>query len=258
MFAWFASGLIIILGLAYLGAAMQQWRAGRNWSLLRVTAWLAGCLLLVQALAPGAMLLAHHDFRWHMAQHLVIGMLAPLALVLAAPITLLLRSLPVSAARRVTTLLRSAYVRFISHPLVALILNVGAMWLLYLTPLYLASLESAWLHAFVHIHFLLAGYLFCWSVLAGPDQAAHSPSFRCRIAALFLSIAAHSVLAKLMYGYLWPRNVPHDPEQIRAAAQLMYYGGDFAEVLLLVALFAMTFSRRGNTRQADVRANANG
>ncbi|QJD60857.1 cytochrome c oxidase assembly protein [Pseudomonas sp. gcc21] len=235
---------------------MWQWRAGHIWSLWRVAAWLAGCMLLVQALTPGAMLLAHHDFRWHMAQHLVIGMLAPLALVLAAPVTLLLRSLPVKAARMLTALMRSGYVRFVSHPLIALLLNVGAMWLLYLTPLYLASLESAWLHALVHVHFLLAGYLFCWSVLAGPDQAAHSASFRCRIAALFLSIAAHSVLAKLMYGYLWPRNVPHDPDQIRAAAQLMYYGGDFAEVLLLVALFTMTFSKHGSAQQLDARANA--
>ncbi|WP_150304589.1 cytochrome c oxidase assembly protein [Pseudomonas saliphila] len=255
MFAWLALGLIIALGAAYVGAAMVQWRAGRAWSLWRVASWLCGCLLLIQALAPGTMLLAHHDFRWHMAQHLVIGMLAPLALVLAAPITLLLRSLPVNAARWLTALLRSAYVRFISHPWVALVLNVGAMWLLYLTPLYLASLQSPWLHALVHIHFLLAGYLFCWSVLAGPDQAVHSASFRRRASALFLSIAAHSVLAKVMYGYGWPRNVPHDPEQIRAAAQLMYYGGDFAELLLAIALFAMAFSRHG-AEQTEARAKA--
>lgn len=255
MFAWLALGLIITLGVTYVAAVLLQWRAGRAWSLWRVATWLFGCLLLIQALAPGTMLLAHHDFRWHMAQHLAIGMLAPLALVLAAPITLLLRSLPTSAARRLTTLLRSAYVRFISHPLVALALNMGAMWLLYLTPLYLVSLDSPWLHALVHIHFLLAGYLFCWSILAGPDQAVHSASFRCRLSALFLSIAAHSVLAKLMYGYGWPRNVPHDPEQIRAAAQLMYYGGDFAELLLAIALFAMAFSRQGSAQQT-ARAKA--
>ena len=80
MLTWVPAGLIAISTLGYVAAAKWQWRAGRAWSLWRVAAWLAGSLLLVQALAPGAMVLAHHDFRWHMAQHLVIGMLAPLAL----------------------------------------------------------------------------------------------------------------------------------------------------------------------------------
>lgn len=199
------------------------------------------------------MVLGHHDFRWHMAQHLVIGMLAPLALVLASPVTLLMRALPVRAARVLTALLRSGYVRVVSHPVVALMLNTGVMWLLYITPLYRASLESSWLHALVHIHFLLAGFLFCWSVLAGPDQAARTASLRCRGGALFLSIAAHSILAKMMYGYLWPHDVPHDPEQIRAAAQLMYYGGGLAELLLIIALCAMTLNGRSSVRYAPAQ-----
>lgn len=42
-----------------------------------------------------------------------------------------------------------------------------------------------------------------------------------------------------MYGYPWPRHTPHSTEEICAAARLMYYGGDLAEVLLAVALFAL-------------------
>lgn len=59
------------------------------------------------ALLPPLAPFVHGDFRGHMAQHLLIGMYAPLALVLGAPVTLLLRALPAHRARRSAGLLRS-------------------------------------------------------------------------------------------------------------------------------------------------------
>jgi hypothetical protein len=93
------------------------------------------------AIAAGGFLFA--DLRGHMAQHLLIGMFAPLGLVLAAPVTLALRTLPVKAARRLATLLRSRPARWVGHPVTALALNSGGMFLLYLTPLYAATLARA-------------------------------------------------------------------------------------------------------------------
>jgi putative membrane protein len=48
-----------------------------------------------------------------------------------------------------------------------------------------------------------------------------------------------------MYIYLWPHGTPHEAEEILAAAQFMYYGGDFAELLLVIALFTIWYRRRG-------------
>lgn len=230
-----ALALLALATLAYLGAACSRRAAVSGW---RIVAALTGAALLGVALSPGFSAWAHHDFRGHMAQHLLVGMLAPLALVLSAPVSLALRVLPVSVARRLTRLLRSRWIRTVSHPLIALILNIGGMYLLYLTPLYALMLDSAPLHALIHFHFLVAGYLFCWSILAGPDPTPNPPGVRLRMAVLFVSIAAHAVLGKIMYGYLWPRGTPHSAEQLRQGAELMYYGGDFAELLLAVALFA--------------------
>ncbi len=236
--AWFALALNLAATGAYVYAVFRQWRAGKSWSLWRLAFWLAGSVLLAAAFAPSIMAIAHIDLRWHMAQHLVIGMLAPLALVLAAPVTLLLRTLPTARARWVSGLLRGRYMRVVAHPFSALLLNMGGMYLLYLTPLYAASQQSDALHAFVHIHFFLAGYLFCWAILAGPDPSAHASGFGVRLGALFLAMASHSILGKVMYGQLLPQDTLHTAEQIRGAAQLMYYGGDLAEVLLLIALLS--------------------
>ncbi len=70
---------------------------------------------------------AHHDFRGHMAQHMLIGMYAPLALVLAAPVTLALRTLPPAGARRVTTLLHGRPRAPAHPPAAALALSTGTL-----------------------------------------------------------------------------------------------------------------------------------
>ncbi|MFW3615572.1 cytochrome c oxidase assembly protein [Billgrantia antri] len=244
---------LLVLGaitLAYLAAALRQRRTSHGWSGWRCSFFLLGSLLLGVAVLPPIMSWAHHDLRGHMAVHLLMGMLAPLAWVLAAPMTLTLRSLPAPAARRLVAVLQSPPLRFVAHPVSALLLNLGGMALLYLTPLYAASLHSPLLHLWVHLHFIVAGYLFCWTILAGPDASPHRLSLRFRLVVLFASMAIHALLGKLMYGYLWPRGTGHGAEEIQAAAQLMYYGGDLAELLLAVALLSLWLCTPQERREA--------
>ncbi|MCH4811473.1 cytochrome c oxidase assembly protein [Vreelandella neptunia] len=250
MIDWLPLALIILLTVAYLAAAYAQRHKAAHWSGWRSVFFILGSLLLAVAVAPPLMAWAHHDLVGHMTLHLVIGMLAPLAWVLAAPITLLLRTLPQAGGRRVAALLQSGFVRVVSHPISALVLNIGGMYVLYLTPLYAASLHNQALHYGVHLHFLVAGYLFCWAILAEPDVSPHRLSLRFRLGVLFAAIATHSLLGKLMYGYGWPRNTGHSLEEIQAAAQLMYYGGDLAEVLLAVVLLTLWLQRPVAQRHA--------
>jgi putative membrane protein len=69
-----------------------------------------------------------------MLQHLLIGMFAPLGLVMGAPVTLALRTIRPKGARRVSRFLRTSGVRIIANPVTALVLNTGGMALLYFTP----------------------------------------------------------------------------------------------------------------------------
>lgn len=245
LLSYLPSLMIAVLLLAYVLAAIRQIRSGRPWSRCRIFSFICGCVLLSIGLAPRLMEVAHHDLRAHMVQHLLIGMFAPLALVLAAPLTLLLRMLPPKSARLFMSLLGSKVVRLISHPVTALLLNIGAMYILYLTPLYAKTLTYPYLHHLLHLHFLLAGYLFCWSI-AGPDLVPRRPGMFVRLSVLFVSMAAHAYLSKMMYAYHWPKNTPYATEQIQAAARWMYYGGDLAEVLLAIAFFALWLKKSRN------------
>ncbi len=250
--AWLGIWLLLSALVALYWAGVSQLRRrGRSWSAWRTAGFLFGIGWIVFSVSPPLTHWAHQDLRGHMVQHLLIGMLAPIAIVLAAPLTLALRTLPARTARRLGSLLRHPILRFMSHPFTSGVLNIGGMYLLYATPLYAMALSHAAIHHLVHFHFFAAGYLFCWAI-AGPDAVPRRPGMRVRLTVLFLAMASHAILGKLMYAHHWPQGTHHSAEEIEAAAQLMYYGGDFAEVLLAIALFAAWY--RAGSRRLRARA----
>ncbi|GAA0442292.1 membrane protein [Acrocarpospora corrugata] len=230
---WLPLALMAAVAGAYLLLAARRRREPRGWSRWRTASFSTGLALLAAGLAGPVAALAEADFRGHMLQHLLIGMLAPLALVLGAPITLLLRSLPPVHGRRIGAVLRSRAVHLLANPWSALVLSVGGMVVLYCTPLYrLTSATPA--HHLVHAHFFLSGYLFAW-VIAGPDPAPRRPSVPLRLVVMAVAVAVHATLSQLMYAGLIV-DVPVPAPELHGAAELMYYGGDFAELLLVFAL----------------------
>jgi putative membrane protein len=207
--------LLLALGYTALVHRAQARNPARKWGRWRTASFLTGCLLLAGALLPPIASWAHRDFRGHMLQHLSVGMYAPLALVLGAPITLVLRVLPTGDARRLSRFLRSRRLRPLTHPVGALVLSVGGLGVLYFTPLYDATAHRPAAHWVVHVHFLLSGFLFAW-VIAGPDPAPKRPSVPIRLGVLGVAVAAHATLSQLMYGgFLVAVHAPAD--QVRGA-----------------------------------------
>lgn len=233
---------ILAVAAGYLLLAVRRRREARGWSGWRIAAFCTGCLLLVLAVAPEPVIGPAADLPWHMQQHLLIGMYAPLGLVLGAPVTLLLRTLQPRRGRALVRVLRARPLRLLAHPVTALLLTLGGLALLYFTPLYAATTDSPLLHGLVHLHFLAAGCLFAW-VIAGPDPAPHRPSVPARLVILGVAIAGHAVLAQLMYAGIGVR-IAAPPAELRAAGDLMYYGGDIAELLLALALVTTWHPRR--------------
>lgn len=231
-----AALLFCAAGYLFLAHRARRRNPVLAWSHWRTAAFLGGLLLLSVALLPPVTSLARSDFRGHMTQHLLIGMYAPLALVLGAPVTLLLRTVPAPHARRLTAFLHSRPARFLTHPAVALPLSTGSLAVLYFTPLFDTVMAHPAGHWLLHAHFLLSGCLFAHAV-AGPDPAPRRLGVRARLVWLGCAIAAHSVMAQLMYGGFWVDIHAPVPE-VQGGAEIMYYGGDIAELLLAAALVA--------------------
>lgn len=253
---WIMATLFLALPMAALVAYVVAWRRDRGWSGWRTLSFGVGIGVVMAATSPAMQGWGHRDLQGHMIQHLMLGMFAPLGLVLGAPATLLLRHVSVRTGRGIVAALGWRPVRVLLHPVTAALLDIGGMYVLYLTPLFAAAMADPALHVLLHVHFLLAGYLFTWSI-AGPDPAPHRPGLRVRLVVLFLATAAHATLGKLMYGHGYPRGTGTDLTELRHAALWMYYGGDLAEAWLAVAFFAIWFRRSGTAlRKGDDRAVA--
>ncbi|MEU8235035.1 cytochrome c oxidase assembly protein [Actinoplanes sp. NPDC048967] len=230
-------GLPLLVLLIALGYEWQSLRIA-GWNAWRGAAFQTGAAVLTAGLV-----LPVHDFAGHALQHLLVAMVAPLALVLGAPVTLVLRTLPVRTARRLTRLLRSRPARAVAHPVAALLLTTGGLAILYLTPLYARTLTEPALHQLVTIHFILSGGLVAW-VVAGADPAPHRPSVLARLVLLGVAIAAHATLSQLLYAGAYVQ-IPATVADRQAGATLMYYGGDVAELLLAFAVVqSRTAARR--------------
>ena len=253
---WAVPALVVVVPvLCYLAAvAARRIRLGRPWSPLRTAALVAGAAAAGVAVSPPVLAYAHADPRGHVLQHLLLGMYAPIAVVLSAPGTLALGAAGRWGRRLLAGLLRARVVRVATHPVPAAALHVGTLFVLHLTPLYRATLDSAPLHGLVAAHFFLTGWLYA-QALVGPDPAPRRPGVALRAAVLVASAALHAFLAKLLFaraGEL-PPGAGAPVESAEQAARWMYYGGDLAELVLAVLLFAEWYRRRA---RADARATA--
>lgn len=242
--------LVILPALALLlyWLCVAQLCKTSRWNAWRVASFTVGISLIIIAVLPPFTDWAHRDLRGHMVQHLFLGMFGPLGLVFGAPGTLLLRNVSPTVARRFMTFLKARPIRFLIHPITAALFDIGGMYVLYLTPFYVTSMSQPLLFVVLHLHFVISGYLFTWSI-AGPDPAPQRPTMALRVVVLFIATAAHGILGKLMYGYGYPQGTGASINEIQAAAQWMYYGGDLAELLLIIAFFATWYRRRNIGRR---------
>jgi putative membrane protein len=233
---------ILIVGL-YIMATIISNRRYKRWSQYRTVFWTLGVVCAATAVVGPIADRSHQDFTMHMVGHLLLGMLAPLLMALAAPVTLILRTLTVPLARNLSRLLKSWPVRIYSNPITASVLNIGGLWLLYTTGLYAEMHNHILLHLLIHLHIFIAGYLFTISMIY-IDPIAHRISFTYRAIVMVIALAFHGILTKYIYANP-PNGVP--ALQAEKGAMLMYYGGDGID-LILIFVFCLQWYRATRSR----------
>ncbi|MGA9101365.1 cytochrome c oxidase assembly protein [Aeromicrobium sp.] len=193
---------VVGLGFAlYVKGLLVLRHRGDAWPAGRTVSWMIGLALIAWAGIGGLSQYAHVLFSAHMVSHMVLSMVAPIFLVLAAPVTLALRTLPgprqpgeVSPRGLLTSFLGSGFARIVTHPLVGPALFVGSLYGLYFSPVFGELMDSHWGHAAMQLHFIAVGTLFFY-VLVGVDPSPRSLQPLVRFGLLLVTIPFHAFFA---------------------------------------------------------------
>ncbi|WP_181009873.1 bifunctional copper resistance protein CopD/cytochrome c oxidase assembly protein [Ornithinimicrobium sufpigmenti] len=193
---------LLIAGSAlvvYLRWVLTLRSRGQAWPVRRTTSAVVGIVGFAWATNGGLAVYGSVQFSAHVAQHLLLAVVLPVAYAGAAPVTLALRALP----RRddgsdgprewLLALLHSRVGRVLVTPLVAAVHIVAAVALLYLTPLHGLALASPVTNLVVVLYLSLAGYLLT-NALIGTDPGPLRPPPGIRLVLLLPSVLFYGVL----------------------------------------------------------------
>ena len=191
-------GVLVLLVALYIKGVVVLTKRGDKWPVGRTVAFALGISAVDFATSGGLGLYANFTFSYHMISHMVIGMIAPIGLVLGAPITLALRTLPQARNPQergirgsLIVVLHSRIGIIFTNPIVALIIFDGSLFALYFTDLFAIMMSSHVGHLFMTLHFLAAGYLF-FSVIIGVDPNPRKIPHLLRIVVLFAAMSIHA------------------------------------------------------------------
>jgi cytochrome c oxidase assembly factor CtaG len=273
-FAPLAFGTLVATCLAYLLAARTVTRrnASQPWPTRYTLLFLSGlAACAVAVLGPFGAL--DDTFLWaHMAQHIVLMMLAAPLLLLGEPVLLVLR---ISSRQYrhdiVLPVLRSRVVRGVTNPVVTWILFACVLLGTHFTGFYEYALEHPAIHDFVeHPLYLGVGLLYFYPLLGVSPAAAAMQPFA-KVVSLFLMMIPETVLGFTLYtagGVLYPFydtvvDRPFGPatalsDQRLAGAMMWSSGMLFNAVWISLAVWEWWNAEEARARRFDAASSAVG
>jgi putative membrane protein len=270
---FFLIGCVVVLGL-YLWAVLRLRMRGDAWPVGRVLAFTAGVLTVGLAMCTRLNDYGMVMFSVHMVQHMILSMLSPILLLLGAPVTLALRTLPSAGRGRIgprellVKLLHSRFMRVITHPAFTIPLFIASLYGLYFTSLFDTLMDTRAGHIAMMLHFLGVGLVFFWPIM-GVDPGPHRSGYVMRMLELFAGMPFHAFfgIALMMASQPMVKTFLHpaaslgiDPlDDQTAAGGIAWAFSEIPSVLVLVALlFQWYTSEKRQARRTDRAADRDG
>lgn len=265
--------LLILAVALYVKGVIILSKRGDKWPIGRTVAFALGITAIDYAVNGGLGVYAQVAFSFHMISHMVLATLAPIGIVLGAPITLALRTLPIGRTQDergvrgyAIGILHSRYSRIITHPVSALIIFEASLFALYFTNLFNWLMSYHFGHFFMGLHFLLSGILLFF-VIIGVDPTPQKSPFIFRIVILFVAISIHAFFSVALMsssqlvdgGYFAEIARPWWPDFLADQKMGASIGWAMGEIPILLALIA-TFLQwiRADERDAKrIERNSN-
>ena len=256
-------GILVIMVALYVKGVIVLTKRGDKWPIGRTISFALGVSVIDFATSGGLGVYAQFSFSYHMLAHMLLAMVAPIGLVLGAPMTLALRTLPQGRTPTergvrgsLLAALHSKVGVFYTNPVVALLIFDGSLFALYFTDLFASMMQSHIGHLFMTLHFLAAGFLFFFVVI-GIDPNPRKIPYLVQIVVLFAAMSIHAFFSIALMstttlidnGYFASLQTPWLTDLLADQKLGASIGWAMGEVPILMALVA-TFI---NWRRQDAR-----
>ena len=264
-------GALIFVTALYIRGVVALVRRGDRWPVGRTISFAIGISLLDYSTSGGLGLYGIFSFKYHMVAHMVLSMIAPIFIILSAPLTLALRTLPQGRGneergirRWFLSILHSRFSSIWTHPITALAIFDGSLFALYFTPLFGDLMSSHFGHLAMNLHFIGAGLLFFYVIVGvdpNPRRTHHLVRMVILLAAMsihaFFSLALMSSTTLIDGGYYESLQRPWDLDLLadqRTGASLGWAMGEIPIIIAFIATFIQWL--RSDAREAK-RADRN-
>lgn len=230
-----------LLLVAYAAAVARVRRRGGSWPVARTASWTVGVAILVLATQGSLAVYSDALFWMHMVQHLVLIMVAPIALVLGRPLDL---AVAVAGRHRagVRRVLTGGVVAVVTHPLVTLVLYTVAIAGTHLTGFMNAMMEHPWLHGLEIGVYVATGCLF-FAPLVSDTELRWRLSQPMRLMLLVVAMPVDTFTGVILgqtQHYPWPAMLAAHPawalgplDDLHLGGGVMWVGGDAIMALLM-------------------------
>ncbi len=197
---------VALSGLAsyFLGIRKLR-RRGDSWSWFRTVNWVIGLVVLTYITSGPPSVYGRVLFSAHMVDHMALTMVAPIFLVLGAPVTLALRALtPRRDSSRgprewLLIFVHSKFSQLVTHPLFAAANFAGSIVLFYYSDAFGYAMRDHVGHELMNLHFTLTGYIFVLTMI-GIDPLPRRAPYPMRLLLLLATMGFHAFFGVSIMG----------------------------------------------------------
>ena len=167
--------LVLLAAYIYLNGLSNWDRPSHPVNNWQKASFFFGLFLVFFALQSPLDPISDHLLSFHQVQHFLLRMVAPMFILLGAPLTPMLRGLPPWARQGIIRpLARNHYVRqlysLLTNPIFTIFFFMGSLYLWQFPGAFNLALRSDEVHALMHLTMSASGFLFWWVVIDPPPH----------------------------------------------------------------------------------------
>ena len=197
-----ATLLLLMAAYVYLNGLSNWARPSHPISRWQRASFFSGLFVIFIALQSPLDNLSEHMLSFHQLQHFMLRMLAPLLILLGAPLTPMLRGLPPWILQGVVRpIVRNALARVaydkLTNPVISTLIFMGVLYLWQVPGGFNLALRNEVVHALMHLTMMSSGFIFYWAVI-DPAPRRSRVHYGVRVLYLGLIVLPNTILGAVI------------------------------------------------------------